>query len=418
MDEEQRFGVRHKERLKKLRASVDVLTLTATPIPRTLHLSLTGVRDLSLIQTPPRDRMPIITHVLSWSDQILGEAVHREMDRGGQVFLVHNRVETIHTVAARIQRLEPEASVGVAHGQMPPRQLDEVMRDFVDGALDILVCTSIIENGLDVPNANTLIVDGADRFGLVPAVPDPGAGGSVGPAGVLLSRGSGDGHGGGREATAGSGALHGPGERVLGGPPGPGTPGIGKPPGGGPVRLRPRRGVGHLPPAPAKDRRTAPKRGRREWFTRNRISPSPLPLFSRTPTFRTPDRSSTSTGGSPKCRGPGEVEELRRELVDRFGPFRLRPRPSWTGRLSVFWPEGLGVERIMLKGREGRVSFLRGVVPALAHLDKPFQDRQVEVEVKRLDPLSLVLRQAGAQPLAGTLKEAFAVLSRAQADGR
>jgi transcription-repair coupling factor (superfamily II helicase) len=166
VDEEQRFGVKHKEKLKKLRATIDVLTLSATPIPRTLYLSLSGVRDLSLIRTPPRDRMPIFTHVLPWTDQLLSEALHRELDRGGQAFFLHNRIDTIYTIAEEIGALVPEARTGVAHGQMGAGELDEVMRAFVDGEVDILVCSSIIENGLDVPNANTLIVDRADRFGL------------------------------------------------------------------------------------------------------------------------------------------------------------------------------------------------------------------------------------------------------------
>jgi len=166
IDEEQRLGVRQKERLKQLRATVDVLTLTATPIPRTLYLSLSGVRDLSLIRTPPRDRMPIITHVISWSDHLIAEACQKELDRGGQVFFLHNRVETIDTATERVRRLVRGASVDVAHGQMAPRRLDLAMTRFVEGATDVLVCSSIIENGLDVPNANTLIVTRADRFGL------------------------------------------------------------------------------------------------------------------------------------------------------------------------------------------------------------------------------------------------------------
>jgi transcription-repair coupling factor (superfamily II helicase) len=166
VDEEQRFGVKHKERLKRMRASLDVLSLTATPIPRTLYLSLSGIRDLSIIRTPPRDRMPIFTNVLPWSDQLLADALHRELDRGGQTFFLHNRVDTIYNVAEGVRALVPEARVRVAHGQMKVGALDEVMRAFVDGEVDVLVCSSIIENGLDVPNANTLIVDRADRFGL------------------------------------------------------------------------------------------------------------------------------------------------------------------------------------------------------------------------------------------------------------
>lgn len=166
VDEEQRMGVRQKERLKQLRATVDVLTLSATPIPRTLHLSLAGIRDMSLIRTPPRNRLPIVTRVVSWHDQVIAEACEREVDRGGQVFFLHNRVETIDTVAERVRALVAPASVDVAHGQMRASRLHQVMSRFVEGRTDVLVCSAIIENGLDVSNANTLIVDRADRFGL------------------------------------------------------------------------------------------------------------------------------------------------------------------------------------------------------------------------------------------------------------
>ena len=166
IDEEQRLGVRQKERLKRLRTTVDVLTLTATPIPRTLYLSLAGIRDLSLIRTPPRDRMAILTHVISWSDHLIAEACQRELDRGGQVFFLHNRVETIETAAERVRRLLGDATVDVAHGQMGTGLLDRAMTRFVEGRTQVLVCSSIIENGLDVANANTLIVAGAHRFGL------------------------------------------------------------------------------------------------------------------------------------------------------------------------------------------------------------------------------------------------------------
>jgi len=166
VDEEHRFGVKHKERLKELKLAVDVLTLTATPIPRTLHLAMAGLRDLVLIQTPPRDRSPVLTYLEPWDDEVLAEAVHRELDRGGQVFFVHNRIETIETVAAKIQGLAPNARVRVGHGQMKEQELDEVMRAFGDGAVDILVSTMIVESGLDVPNANTMIVHHAEQFGL------------------------------------------------------------------------------------------------------------------------------------------------------------------------------------------------------------------------------------------------------------
>ncbi len=166
VDEEQRFGVAHKEILKQIRTEVDVLTMTATPIPRTLYMSLAGVRDISLISTPPEERLPVHTQVGSYDAQIVRRAVLRELDRGGQVFFVHNRVQTIGSIAHHLQRLVPEARIGIGHGQMGERELEQVMLSFVSGEVDILVSTSIIENGLDIPNANTIIVDRADSFGL------------------------------------------------------------------------------------------------------------------------------------------------------------------------------------------------------------------------------------------------------------
>jgi transcription-repair coupling factor (superfamily II helicase) len=166
IDEEQRFGVTHKERLKQLRREVDVLTLSATPIPRTLHMSLVGVRDMSTMETPPQERHPIRSHVGPYSDTLVREAVLRELERGGQVFYVHNRVQRINWVARKLAELLPEASIGVGHGQMPEESLESVMLDFGGGKMDVLVCTTIIESGLDLPNVNTLIVDDADRMGL------------------------------------------------------------------------------------------------------------------------------------------------------------------------------------------------------------------------------------------------------------
>ena len=166
IDEEQRFGVAHKEHLKKLRAAVDVLTLTATPIPRTLYMALTGVRDISMLSTPPEERLPVVTHVGPYDPQQVRQAIWRELERGGQVFFVHNRVQTIEAMRAHLQRLVPEARIAVAHGQMPEKQLAAVMRRFAAGEVDVLLSTTIIESGLDIPNANTLIVDRADTFGL------------------------------------------------------------------------------------------------------------------------------------------------------------------------------------------------------------------------------------------------------------
>jgi transcription-repair coupling factor (superfamily II helicase) len=166
IDEEQRFGVAHKEHLKKLRTEVDVLTLTATPIPRTLYLSLSGVRDISTINTPPEERMPVLTRVGPYSEKLVRQAVLRELERGGQVFYLHNRVETIRSIRERLASAVPEARIRIAHGQMPEHKLEQTMDAFVRREVDVLLCTSIIESGLDIPNANTLIIDRADTFGL------------------------------------------------------------------------------------------------------------------------------------------------------------------------------------------------------------------------------------------------------------
>jgi len=166
IDEEQRFGVAHKERLKEMRHEVDVLTLTATPIPRTLYMSLTGVRDMSTIDTPPEERLPVVTQVSPYDESLIRRAVLRELDRGGQIYYVHNRVRGIRQMAKRLGRVVPEASLAVAHGQMDEGELARTMLEFADGQYDILVCTSIIENGIDIPNVNTLVVNRADRFGL------------------------------------------------------------------------------------------------------------------------------------------------------------------------------------------------------------------------------------------------------------
>jgi len=166
IDEEQRFGVEHKERLKKLRINVDVLTMTATPIPRTLHMSLLGLRDISSLATPPLDRRSIVTTVTSYNKELIRKAIIRELNRQGQVFFVHNRVKTIEKKAWEIQRLVGEAKVTIAHGQMAKSELEKAMIDFVVGETDVLVCTTIIESGLDIPNANTIFINDADRFGL------------------------------------------------------------------------------------------------------------------------------------------------------------------------------------------------------------------------------------------------------------
>ncbi|OOY41309.1 transcription-repair coupling factor, partial [Solemya velum gill symbiont] len=166
IDEEHRFGVRHKERLKSLRAEVDMLTLTATPIPRTLNMAMSSLRDLSIIATPPVERHPIKTFISQWNDNLIQEAIRREIGRGGQLYFLHNEVSTIDNMAQKIEALVPEVKVEVAHGQMRERDLERVMRDFYHQRFQILVCTTIVESGIDVHTANTIIINRADKLGL------------------------------------------------------------------------------------------------------------------------------------------------------------------------------------------------------------------------------------------------------------
>ena len=166
IDEEQRFGVRHKEKLKKMRVTVDILTMSATPIPRTLHMSLMGARDLSHIETPPRNRLPVITEIHNWDDDLIRNVINREIERAGQVYFVHNRVRTIDSIKNILNDIVPHARVAVAHGQLPEKSLEKIMMDFIHRKYDVLISTMIIENGLDIPNVNTIIIDHAQNFGL------------------------------------------------------------------------------------------------------------------------------------------------------------------------------------------------------------------------------------------------------------
>jgi transcription-repair coupling factor (superfamily II helicase) len=166
IDEEQRFGVAHKEMIKDIKKNVDVLTLTATPIPRTLHMSLMGIRDISIIETPPEDRYPVQTYVVEYSEPLIRDAILRELQRGGQVYFVYNRVKSMDWMLQELRKLVPEAKIAMAHGQMSENLLEKVMMDFYENRFDVLLCSSIIENGLDIPNVNTIIVYDADCFGL------------------------------------------------------------------------------------------------------------------------------------------------------------------------------------------------------------------------------------------------------------
>lgn len=166
IDEEQRFGVGHKEQIKEMRKDIDALTLSATPIPRTLHMSMTGIRDMSVIETPPEQRYPVQTYVMEYSEAVAREAIMKELGRGGQVFFVYNNVRGMETFAEKLKQLVPEARIAYAHGQMGERQLERTMLDFMEQQYDVLLCSTIIESGLDIPNVNTIIIYDADKMGL------------------------------------------------------------------------------------------------------------------------------------------------------------------------------------------------------------------------------------------------------------
>ena len=409
VDEEQRFGVRHKERLKQLRESVDVLTLTATPIPRTLYLSLTGIRDLSLIQTPPRDRMPIITHLVPWSDPIIAEALQRELDRGGQVFFLHNLVETIGGAAERVGDLASEARVEIAHGQMRPRELDRIMRDFVDGEVDVLVCSSIIENGLDVPNANTLIVNGADRFGLSQLYQIRGRVGRSDRRAycylVVPDRLTDEAErrlrvlehytelGSGYSVALRDMELRGAGN-LLGGE---------------------QSGFAHRIGIDAYMRLLEQTVRGLKGGEAKRQYPQPDVTMAGAAYF--PDAYVSDSGQKlhlyrrlSKLARIAEVEALGEELADRFGTLPPEVRRLLDGAGLRILGRKLGIERVLVREGEARVNFRADAVPRLSVLEGPLRDHHVQVEVRRMAPLSLALRQATSDTLASTLILALSTL--------
>ncbi len=407
IDEEQRFGVKHKEKLKRFRASVDVLTLTATPIPRTLQFSLAGLRNLSLIRTPPRDRLAVHTQSIPWSDGLLAEIMGRELDRGGQVYFLHNRVETIHTMAERVQKLAPEARVEVAHGQMGGGELDRVMRDFIEGETDILVCSSIVENGLDVPNANTLLVDRADRFGLAQLYQIRGRVGRSDRRAwcYLITPDAMTEEARQRLAVLEHHTELGSGYQVA-------------------LRDLELRGAGSLLGADqsgfahavgmdtylrlledAVRRIRAGEGGGRE-FPEPEVS---LPGSAYLPDTYVSDSSQKLHlyRRLTKIEGRPEVESIRAELADRYGPLPAEVERLLDAHVLRLQGTRLGIERISVRDREGRLTFRAAANPRMSTLEAPFRNRQVEVEVKRMIPLSLALRPIGPEPLTRTLIRAL-----------
>jgi transcription-repair coupling factor (superfamily II helicase) len=410
VDEEHRFGVKHKERLKQLKLETDVLTLTATPIPRTLHLSLAGLRDMTLMQTAPRDRSPVLTFVEPWDDGLIEEGIARELDRGGQVFFVHNRIETIEAVCDHVRRVMPRARIGVGHGQMKERDLEQVMARFVSGELDVLVSTLIVESGLDVPNANTMFVNRADRLGLaqlyqlrgrvgrshrraycylmVPDEVDEDAGRRLNVLEHHTELGAGY-----RVALKdmelrGAGNLLGPEQsgfvqavgfdlylRML-----------------DETVKRVMRGDNAPPPPPADVSLDAPA------FLPDEYIPSQdakLDVYRRLSTLTSPD----------------DIEDVRAEVRDRFGPLPPAAEAFFAVAKLRVVGAALGVEGILVHGEEARVTFRDDALPRMKPLAAAFRDVQFQVDVRRVQPLSLKLTRLGGSPLLDGLVRAFRTIS-------
>ena len=414
VDEEHRFGVRHKERLKALKLSVDVLTLTATPIPRTLHLSLAGLRDLTLLETAPKDRSPVLTFVEPWDDALLEEAMARELDRGGQVYFVHNRIETIDTVAARVRALAPRARLAVAHGQMRETDLEAVMGQFVRGEVDILMSTMIVESGLDVPNANTMIVDRADRLGLaqlyqlrgrvgrshrrafcyllVPDQVEPlaeerlqvlehhtdlGSGYRIALRDLEL-RGAGNLLGGEQsghvQAVGFDMYLRWLEETVRG-------------------LKQGEQGAGREQFSPPDVTLDAPAHLPDEYVADDDTK---LDLYRRL----------------ARAEHPGEIEAVRDELRDRFGRLpAAAERLLLVAELRALGAQA-GLETVLIKGDEARLTFRRDASPRLAGLQVALEAVQFEADVRRAMPLSLRLRRLGGESIGPGLVRALTAVLR------
>ena len=409
VDEEHRFGVKHKERLKRLKLETDVLTLTATPIPRTLHLSLAGLRDMTLMQTPPRDRSPVLTYVEPWDDGLIEEGISRELDRGGQVFFVHNRIETIQGIADHINRIAPRARVGVGHGQMKERELEEVMRKFVSGELDVLVSTMIVESGLDVPNANTMFVNRADTFGLAQLyqlrgrvgrshrrascyllVPDSvdedanrrlkilehhtelGAGYQIALKDLEL-RGAGN-----LLGPEQSGFVHAVGFDMY-------------------LRMldetvkRLVRGDDTPKLLPADVVLDAPA------YVPDDYIPSPemkLDIYRRL----------------THMTEPGDIESVRDEVRDRFGPLPEPARAFFASALLRILAGSQDIETVLVRRNEARITFREHAVPRMKGISAAFHEVQFQAEVRRTHPLSLKLTRLGGAEILDGLLRALATL--------
>lgn len=409
VDEEHRFGVKHKEKLKQLRLETDVLTLTATPIPRTLHMSLAGLRDMTLMQTPPRDRSPVLTFVEPWDDGLIAEGIARELDRGGQVFFVHNRIETIEAVSDHVRRLVPRARIAVGHGQMRERDLEDVMHRFARGDVDVLVSTMIVESGLDVPNANTMFVNRADYFGLaqlyqlrgrvgrshrraycylmVPDLIDEDAERRLRVLEHHTELGSGyrialtdlEMRGAGNLLGAEqSGFVHAVGFEVY-------------------LRM--------LDDAV---RRLQLSEGQADAV---RLQPSDVSLDQ--PAYFPDDYIPSQEAKLDlykrlsTVQRAEEIEAMHAEVRDRFGPLPQQARHVVTVAVLRLVGGSLGIETILVHGEEARITFREHAAPRLRAISAAFGEVQFRADVRRAHPLSLKLTRLGGSAMLDGLVRAL-----------
>jgi transcription-repair coupling factor (superfamily II helicase) len=406
VDEEHRFGVKHKERLKQLRLETDVLTLTATPIPRTLHLSLAGLRDMTLMQTPPRDRSPVLTFVEPWDDGLIEEGIARELDRGGQVFFVHNRIETIEAIADHLKRLAPRARVAVGHGQMRERDLEDVMHRFVSGDVDVLVSTLIVESGLDVPNANTMFVNRADHFGLAQLYQLRGRVGRSHRRAYcyLLVPDSIDEDAERRLQVLEHHTELGSGYRVA-------------------LKDLEMRGAGNLLGAEQSGHvhavgfdmylRMLEETVRRVLQGDNapKLAPSDVsldvPAYLPDEYIASPDIKLDIYRRLTSLTEPQGIEALRAEVRDRFGPLPPQAEAFFATALLRVMGGALGIEGILVRGEEARITFRDSAVPRMKGLSAAFHEVQFRAEVRRAQPLSLKLTRLGGAPILDGLVRAL-----------
>jgi transcription-repair coupling factor (superfamily II helicase) len=406
VDEEHRFGVKHKERLKQMKLQTDVLTLTATPIPRTLHLSLAGLRDMTLMQTPPRDRSPVLTYVEPWDDGLIDEGISRELDRGGQVFFVHNRIETIQAIADHIQRIVPRARIAVAHGQMKEKELEEHMHRFVSGEIDVLVSTMIVESGLDVANANTMFVNRADNFGLAQLYQLRGRVGRSHRRAYcyLIVPDSVDPDAERRLQVLEHHTELGAGYRIA-------------------LKDLEMRGAGNLLGAEQSgfvhavgfDLYLRMLEETVQRLMSGDVAPKLVPsdVTIDTPNYL-PDEYVISQDAKidvykrlARYSEPKDVELLRTELRDRFGPI---PAPAEAmlalAQLRIIGG-AMGIEGILVRGDEARITFRDSAAPRVKGLSAAFHDVQFQAEVRRAVPLSLKLTRLGGAPMLDGLVRAL-----------